>query len=321
MLTGDKGLTAKEIGVSCGLLPESKKSNEDVTKNNSEHEEEKKGNLICEFEESTDNAGALEKETDAFIEKVKLYESYQIMISGKVIAIALDADMKSMANLMLSANSVIVYRSSPLQKAEVVKFMKRYTGGKVTLAIGDGANDVNMIQSADVGFGLMGKEGNQAAAFADYACPRFKDLRRALFWHGRGYGVRIQVFVMMVLFKSMLNATTKYSMQFTNGYSGIQPVDNLLISFYNILMTNWFVLFWSIYDQDVSYSKYGTTNKDGSSAEEQLPYKLSEYYAYCREFMNRQRFVRMIILTDFYSVICGFIIFFVYYYGEGVLGA
>jgi len=126
---------------------------------------------------------------------------------------------------------------------------------------------------------------------------------------------------MMVLFKSMLNATTKYSMQFTNGYSGIQPVDNLLISFFNILMTNWFVLFWSIYDQDVSFSKYGTTNKDGSSEEEKLPFKLSEYYAYCREFMNRQRFVKMIILTDIYSVVCGFIIFFVYYYGEGVLGA
>jgi magnesium-transporting ATPase (P-type) len=59
MLTGDKGLTAKEIGVSCGLLPESKKSNEDVTKNNSMLEEEKMGNLICEFGESTDNAGAL----------------------------------------------------------------------------------------------------------------------------------------------------------------------------------------------------------------------------------------------------------------------
>jgi len=38
--------------------------------------------------------------------------------------------------------------------------MKKFTHGKVTLAIGDGANDVNMIQSADIGFGLMGKEGN-----------------------------------------------------------------------------------------------------------------------------------------------------------------
>lgn len=126
--------------------------------------------------------------------------------------------------------------------------MKKFTNGKVTLAIGDGANDVNMIQSADIGFGLMGKEGNQAAAFADYAIPRYKDLRRALFWHGRGYGVRMNVFVMMVLFKSMLNATTKYGMQFTNGYSGIQPCDNMLIALFNILMTNWFVLSWCVWD-------------------------------------------------------------------------
>ena len=176
------------------------------------------------------------------------------MISGIVIALALDSKSASIGELLLHAESVVVYRSSPLQKAEVVKFMKKFTNGKVTLAIGDGANDVNMIQSADIGFGLMGKEGNQAAAFADYAIPRYKDLRRALFWHGRGYGLRIQVFVMMVLFKSMLNATTKYSMQFANGFSGIQPCDDMLISFFNILMTNWYIVMWSIYDQDVSFS-------------------------------------------------------------------
>ena len=222
--------------------------------------------------------------------------------------------MQPIAELLLKAESVIVYRSSPLQKAEVVKYMKKFTNGKVTLAIGDGANDVNMIQSADVGFGLMGKEGNQAAAFADYAIPRFKDLRRMLFWHGRSYGVRIQVFVMMVIFKSMINATTKYGMQFTNGFSGIQPVDNLLIALYNVLMTNWYVLAWSIYDQDVSFRKYGT-----EESEKNLPYNLSDFYAYCRDFMNRNRFVQMIILVDIYSLICGFVIFFVYYFAEGVM--
>ena len=51
--------------------------------------------------------------------------------------------------------------------------MRRNTNGKVTLAIGDGANDVNMIQKAHVGFGIMGKEGNQAAAFSDYAIANF----------------------------------------------------------------------------------------------------------------------------------------------------
>lgn len=126
--------------------------------------------------------------------------------------------------------------------------MKRYSNNKVTLAIGDGANDVNMIQSADVGFGLMGKEGNQAAAFADYAIPRYMDLRRALFWHGRSFGPRLQQFVLIVLFKSMVNATAKFAIQFTNMFSGMQPLDNLLIMGFNILMTNWFVLFWGIHD-------------------------------------------------------------------------
>ena len=87
---------------------------------------------------------------------------------------------------------------------------------------------------------------------------------------------------MMVLFKSMLNATTKYSMQFANGFSGIQPCDDMLISFFNILMTNWYIVMWSIYDQDVSFSKYGTDEKEKS-----MPYKLYDYYAYCRDYMNR----------------------------------
>lgn len=149
MLTGDKGLTAKEIGVSCGLLPEVSKVQDDDSKN-----------IVVEFKEAYDDEEALLTECEKFVEIVKAYDSYQILIAGKVIAIALDADMQPLATLLLSAESVVVYRSSPLQKAEVVNFMKRYTGGKVTLAIGDGANDVNMIQSADVGFGLMGKEGN-----------------------------------------------------------------------------------------------------------------------------------------------------------------
>ena len=104
----------------------------------------------------------------------------------------------------------------------------------------------------------MGKEGNQAAAFADYAIPKYKDLRRSLFWHGRGYGWRIQYFTIMVIAKSIINATAKYGVQFTNGASGLQPVDDLLITGFNILMTNWFVLMYSIYDQEVSFSKYGT---------------------------------------------------------------
>lgn len=89
----------------------------------------------------------------------------------------------------------------------------------------------------------MGKEGNQAAAFSDYAIPRFKDMRRLLFWHGRPYGVRMLRFVLFCTFKSMINATTKYCQQWENGYSGHQPVDGLMLSLYNVTMTVWFLMF------------------------------------------------------------------------------
>jgi len=67
------------------------------------------------------------------------------------------------------AEGLVVYRSSPAQKADIVSFVRRLNKNKVTLAIGDGANDVNMIEKAHVGIGIMGKEGNQAASFSDFA--------------------------------------------------------------------------------------------------------------------------------------------------------
>ena len=216
------------------------------------------------FEDSDTDATGLFEKIKKFLSDVGNETGYCVLISGMVIAVALDSPFMhaELGKLLKNASSVIVYRSSPAQKAEVVTFMKRFTGGKVTLAIGDGANDVNMIQSADLGFGLMGKEGNQAAAFADYAIAKYQDLRRCLFWHGRGYGWRIQYFTILVLMKSIINAVAKYGVQFTSGASGNQPVDDLLITGFNILMTNWFILHYSVFDQEVSFKDYGTIEKE-----------------------------------------------------------
>jgi phospholipid-translocating ATPase len=136
----------------------------------------------------------------------------------------------------------------------VVVFIKNNSGGKVTLAIGDGGNDVNMIQQAHIGFGIMGKEGDQAAVFADYAIPSFKDLRRALFWHGRPYGSRMVTFLGWNLYRSMISSTTKYCMQWQNGFSGFQPVDGLLLSLYDIVMVTIYLTYTSVFDNDVEYS-------------------------------------------------------------------
>ena len=68
----------------------------------------------------------------------------------------------------------------------MVRLIKNHQNlSKLILAIGDGFNDVNMIQEAHVGVGIRSVESNQAAAFADFSIVEFKDLRRLMFWHGR----------------------------------------------------------------------------------------------------------------------------------------
>ena len=73
-------------------------------------------------------------------------------------------------------STVICARVSPSQKAGVVNMMKTDDPSIITLAIGDGANDVSMILSADIGIGLFGKEGNRAVDSGDIAIAEFKFL-------------------------------------------------------------------------------------------------------------------------------------------------
>ncbi len=65
-----------------------------------------------------------------------------------------------------------------------MKNIKKYTS-KRTAAIGDGGNDVAMIQEANIGIGIVGKEGKQASLAADYSIPTFKHLNLLLLWYGR----------------------------------------------------------------------------------------------------------------------------------------
>ena len=98
--------------------------------------------------------------------------------------------------------TVICCRSTPNQKAEIVKFMKNSLK-KVTLAIGDGGNDVNMIQTADIGVGIYGKEGNQAATSSDYSFCQFRYLWYLLFVHGRWSYLRNAFFVNFFFYKNI----------------------------------------------------------------------------------------------------------------------
>ena len=86
--------------------------------------------------------------------------------------------------LSLRCKSVICCRVSPSQKADIVKAVRKEVKDSITLAIGDGANDVPMIQSAHIGIGISGQEGLQAANASDYSIAQFRFLQRLLLVHG-----------------------------------------------------------------------------------------------------------------------------------------
>lgn len=107
-----------------------------------------------------------------------------LIIDGATLSVALQTCYKTFFNAATKAPSVICCRCSPTQKATITEGIKKITKA-VTCSIGDGGNDVGMIQSADVGIGIEGKEGKQAALAADFSIVKFKHLNKLLLWHGR----------------------------------------------------------------------------------------------------------------------------------------
>jgi len=186
MLTGDHPFTAVSIAHSCGLIEKSFSVK-----------------IISKVNEEIDKK-ILEEIIDS-----KFKEKVCLVITGDVLTII----QKSKDNLDLflkainKAVCVIGSRVSPKQKADLVLMVKRLNPNKTTLAIGDGANDVNMISSADVGIGIMGNEGQQAARASDYVIGQFSFLKRLMFVHGREAYRKNSFAVGYILWKNFLFVT------------------------------------------------------------------------------------------------------------------
>lgn len=138
-----------------------------------------------------------------FGEHLRKENNVALIIDGTTLKFALSCDCRSdFLDLCISCKVVICCRVSPMQKAEVVDLVTTNTKS-VTLAIGDGANDVAMIQKANVGVGISGAEGLQAACASDYSIAQFRFLKRLLLVHGAWNYSRICKLILYSFYKNV----------------------------------------------------------------------------------------------------------------------
>lgn len=182
VLTGDKVETAINIGFSCNLLDNDM---ELIVFSIPENEPERAAQELDNQLRNFGLTGSDEELLAARREHRPPPPTHAVVIDGETLKLMLADELKQKFLLLCKqCKSVLCCRVSPAQKAAVVQMVK--SGLNImALSIGDGANDVAMIQAADVGVGIVGEEGRQAAMSSDYAIGQFRFLQRLVLVHGR----------------------------------------------------------------------------------------------------------------------------------------
>ncbi|KAG2742365.1 phospholipid-translocating P-type ATPase [Suillus brevipes Sb2] len=177
---------------------------------------------------------------------------FVLVIDGAALDHALhDDDHKALLlRLATQCEGVICCRVSPLQKALVVKMVKDGLG-VMTLAIGDGANDVSMIQAADVGVGISGEEGLQAVNSSDYAIAQFRFLKKLLLVHGHWSYARNGIMIVNFFYKNIVCIGVLWWFQIYCGWSSAYVFEYTYLLFWNSFWTIAPVLGIGLFDRIV----------------------------------------------------------------------
>ncbi|KAK2563478.1 Phospholipid-transporting ATPase IA [Acropora cervicornis] len=249
VLTGDKQETAINIGYACRLLTPKMKL------------------LIC-GEETLDGTREWLNE---HLRDLGRLSSKKWPSKARTLLHGLSDELKlGFLDLALSCKAVICCRVSPLQKAQVVKLVKQHVKDAITLAIGDGANDVGMIQAAHVGVGISGVEGLQAASASDYAIAQFRYLNKLLFVHGAWSYQRLAKLILYSFYKNVCLYVIELWFALDNGFSGQILFDKWCIGIYNVVFTSVPPLAIGLFDRTVSSDsmlKYPKLYKASQNAE------------------------------------------------------
>jgi len=226
MLTGDRMETAVSTGFLSGLL-QSKTIQLHLFEKNDLQEI---ASTLTSFKERIQNA--------------KNDKEFALIVGGSVFSRIIEVKDKAQAkeiralfiHVSSACCSVVCCRLGPLQKAQITTMIKDKMH-KVTLAIGDGGNDVSMIQSANVGVGISGKEGLQASRSADFSIAQFRFLKRLLLVHGSWSVHRLSRVIQYCIFKNIVLYLGQFWYSFVNMYTGQTLYDGMMLINFSIIFT------------------------------------------------------------------------------------
>ncbi|KAF9361516.1 putative aminophospholipid-translocase [Mortierella sp. NVP85] len=227
MLTGDKIETATCIAISSKLVA--------------------RNQVIHSVAKLKDEQSAQDE-----LEAIKIKRDCCLVIDGESIQLYLDHLREEFIELTVRLPVVVCCRCSPTQKADIARLIKRYTRKRIC-CIGDGGNDVSMIQQADVGVGIVGKEGKQASLAADFSVNQFSYLSRLLLWHGRNSYKRSAKLSQFVIHRGLIISIMQAVFSAMFYFAPIALYQGMLIVGYTTIYTN-APVFSLVLDHDIRES-------------------------------------------------------------------
>eukprot|EP00301_Raphidiophrys_heterophryoidea_P010073 c15114_g1_i1.p1 GENE.c15114_g1_i1~~c15114_g1_i1.p1 ORF type:complete len:629 (-),score=118.38 c15114_g1_i1:48-1859(-) len=192
------------------------------------------------------------QEASKSLNKLRARTGCSMVVDGESLKLLLHSFRNEFLQLAVQCPAVVACRCSPTQKAEVLQHVRRFTNLRVC-AIGDGGNDVSMIQAADVGVGIVGKEGKQASLAADFSITEFSHIKRLLLWHGRNSYKRTARLSQFVIHRGLIISVMQAVFSAIFFYSPIPLFTGWLMVGYATLYTM-LPVFSLVLDQDVDDS-------------------------------------------------------------------
>jgi len=316
VLTGDKQETAINIGYSCNMLTESMEKmiikeyeSEQVGEEIEQHLKRcadlRHGAVNMAYEES-----GMPGPSTSFSRRSRTARPKDVnlglIVNGHSLFHALEDHREKFLELSLKCTAVICCRATPLQKAKVVELIKK-SQKAVTLAIGDGANDVSMIKAAHIGVGISGEEGTQAVLSSDFSLGQFRYLQRLLLVHGKWSYVRICVFLGYFFYKNFAFTLVHFWFSIFSGFSAQSVYDDWFVSLYNTIYTFLPIMIVGIFEQDASA---------------ELCVKVPKLYmpGQTNEYFNKKLLVISLLMGVYHSLCIYFITFGMISAGQGADG-